>query len=121
MRAAKCYLMTGSPSLSIDYYRKVLEVEKKNKQALAELELSQNVQRDLEAATLALDGGQFQKVCDSKVGELDADKCLQAIVCMRKCLSEAPHCTLFRSKLAEALVFSKNYDEAQIIAKYTFS
>lgn len=100
LRAAKCYLMTGNPSLSIDYYRKVLQVEKKNKQALAELQLSQLVQKHLEAANAALESGQFQK----------------AVMFLQKCLEEAPHCISFRSKLAEALVFTKNYNEAQIIA-----
>ena len=60
--------MTGNPSLSIDYYRKVLQVEKKNKQALAELELSQNVQKDLEASDTAFDNGQFQKVGTKLLG-----------------------------------------------------
>lgn len=54
--------MTGNPSLSIDYYRKVLEVEKKNKQALAELKISQGVQKNLEAASCALRSKQFHKV-----------------------------------------------------------
>ena len=63
LRAAKCHLMTGNPSLSIDYYRKVLQVEKRNKQALAELQISQHVQSHLEAADAALECGKFQMVC----------------------------------------------------------
>lgn len=62
MRAAKCHLMTGNPSLSIDYYRKVLSVEKRNKQALAELELSQVVLKDLEAASMAFECKQYLRV-----------------------------------------------------------
>lgn len=45
----------------------------------------------------------------------------QAVASLQKCLEEAPHCTAFRSKLAEALVFMRDYNEAQIIAKYLVS
>lgn len=62
LRAAKCYFMLGNPSLSIDYYRKVLSIEKKNKQALAELELSQQVQSHLESASHAFEDRLFLKV-----------------------------------------------------------
>jgi hypothetical protein len=54
--------MTGNPSLSIDYYGKVLQVEKKNKQALSELEVSQRIKKDLEASNSAFENGQFQEV-----------------------------------------------------------
>ena len=50
LRAAKCYLMLGNPSLSVDYYHKVLLVEKRNKQAQDELEVSQKVLGHLERA-----------------------------------------------------------------------
>ena len=36
LRAAKCHLMLGNPSLSIDYYRKVLELAPGNTQAKQE-------------------------------------------------------------------------------------
>lgn len=59
--------MTGNPSLSIDYYRKVLSVEKKNKQALSELALSQEVLRNMEAATLAMQSKAYREasLCDT--------------------------------------------------------
>ena len=62
LRAAKCYLMTGNPSLSIDYYRKVLNVEKRNKQAMHEMRISQEVKTQLEAADQALENKEFHKV-----------------------------------------------------------
>lgn len=37
LRAAKCHLMLGNPSLSMDYYRKVLERAPANKQAKQEV------------------------------------------------------------------------------------
>ena len=37
LRAAKCHLMLGSPSLSVDYYRKVLERAPGNSQAKVEV------------------------------------------------------------------------------------
>ena len=37
LRAAKCHLMLGNPSLSIDYYRKVLERAPGNTQAKSEV------------------------------------------------------------------------------------
>ena len=55
--------MLGNPSLSIDYYNKVLSVEKRNKQALAELEVSKSVLGDLASADLALEKKQYHKVC----------------------------------------------------------
>ena len=53
--------MTGNPSLSIDYYRKVLSVEKKNKQALSELAVSQEVLRNMESASLAMDSKAYHE------------------------------------------------------------
>ena len=53
--------MVGNPSLSIDYYNKVLRVERRNKQALAELEVSRTVQRDYDAAISALENKQYHK------------------------------------------------------------
>ena len=41
---------------------KVLKVERKNKQALAELKVSQAVMQNLETATTALESGHFHKV-----------------------------------------------------------
>ena len=37
LRAAKCHLMLGNPSLSLDFYEKVLNVEPKNQQAIEEV------------------------------------------------------------------------------------
>ena len=37
---------------------------------------------------------------------------------LQRCLEEAPECIIFRTRLAEALVFSRSFDEAHIIAKY---
>lgn len=54
--------MTGNPSLSVDYYRKVLSVEKKNKQAMAEMQISQDIQTHLEAADAAMENKEFHKV-----------------------------------------------------------
>ena len=67
LRAAKCHLMLGNPSLSIDYYNKVLQVETKNKQALQELRVSQSVFKDLGDATVAMERKQYRKVIISSV------------------------------------------------------
>ena len=40
LRAAKCYLMLGNPSLSIDFYMKVLHVQPHHKQAKEEVRRS---------------------------------------------------------------------------------
>lgn len=48
--------------MSIDYYRKVLSIEKRNKQALSELELSRTIQGYLDSATLAFENKQYHKV-----------------------------------------------------------
>lgn len=37
LRAAKCHLMLGNPSLSIDFYQKVLHVQPHHKQAKEEV------------------------------------------------------------------------------------
>ena len=37
LRAAKCHLMLGNPSLSMDFYRKVLELQPGNSQAKQEV------------------------------------------------------------------------------------
>lgn len=37
MRAAKCHLMLGNPSLSIDFYHKVLHMQPHHKQAKEEV------------------------------------------------------------------------------------
>ena len=37
MRAAKCHLMLGNPSLALDFYQKVLSFEPHNGQALQEV------------------------------------------------------------------------------------
>lgn len=42
LRAAKCHLMLGNPSLSIDYYRKVLERSPTNTQAKQEVSVGTN-------------------------------------------------------------------------------
>lgn len=42
LRAAKCHLMLGNPSLSIDYYRKVLERAPTNTQAKQEVSVVTN-------------------------------------------------------------------------------
>lgn len=62
LRAAKCHLMLGNPSLSIDYYSKVLDVERANKQARAELELSRSVQQNLEKAERQVAKGDYRTV-----------------------------------------------------------
>lgn len=54
--------MLGNPSLSIDYYNKVLLLEKKNKQALSELEVSRSVLKDLSDAMAAMDSKHYYKV-----------------------------------------------------------
>jgi len=54
--------MLGNPSLSIDYYDKVLKVERRNKQALEERELSKIVLEALSTASLAMEKKQFKKV-----------------------------------------------------------
>lgn len=62
MRAAKCYLMLGNPSLSVDYYHKVLVVEKKNKQAQDELVVSKKVLGHLEKAKKETERGEHRTV-----------------------------------------------------------
>ena len=37
LRAAKCHMMMGNPSLSIDWYNKALELQPRNKQAAEEV------------------------------------------------------------------------------------
>lgn len=37
LRAAKCHLMLGNPSLSVDFYNKVLTLQPKNTQAVQEV------------------------------------------------------------------------------------
>ncbi len=54
--------MTGNPSLSIDYYKKVLAVEKRNKQALAELLVSQRILKNLEEAAHCTENKQYRMV-----------------------------------------------------------
>ncbi len=54
--------MLGNPSLSIDYYTKVLQVERKNKQAKSEMEISKRVLDSLNAATVAMEKQQYSKV-----------------------------------------------------------
>ena len=55
--------MLGNPSLSIDYYDKVLKVERRNKQALEERELSKMVLEALNTACLAMEKKLYKKVC----------------------------------------------------------
>ena len=62
LRAAKCHLMLGNPSLSIDYYNKVLKVERRNRQALSELEVSRSVLDCLNTATAAMEKNHYSKV-----------------------------------------------------------
>lgn len=57
--------MLGNPSLSIDYYNKVLTVEKKNKQALNELAVSQSVFKNLNDANIAMESKHYHKVVSS--------------------------------------------------------
>lgn len=62
LRAAKCHLMLGNPSLSIDYYQKVLGFERGNKQAMAEMEASRNVLGSLKRAETESNRGEHRTV-----------------------------------------------------------
>ncbi|XP_064389364.1 dnaJ homolog subfamily C member 7-like [Halichondria panicea] len=99
LRAAKCHLMLGNPSLSIDYYQKVLGFERGNKQALAEMEVSRNVLSGLERAEQEANKKEYRT----------------AVYYLDCCLRDAP-CAKFKTLKAEALVYSKLYDEAQGLA-----
>jgi len=62
LRAAKCHLMLGNPNLSIDFYRKVLSVQPRHKQAKEELEVSQRALLHLERANLETERGEHRTV-----------------------------------------------------------
>lgn len=63
LRAGKCHLMLGNPSLSIDYYHKVLQFEKGNRQAQAEMDISHKVLQHLERAQSESLRGEHRTVC----------------------------------------------------------
>lgn len=96
LRAAKCHLMLGNPSLSLDFYEKVLNVEPKNQQALEEMQVSNSVKTHLTKA-----------IFDSQRGEHR-----DAVFRMDQCLNAAPSCTLFKIIKAEALVMCSRCEEA---------
>ena len=62
LRAAKCHLMLGNPSLSLDYYQKVLGFERANKQALAEMEVSHRVLGHMKKAERENSRGEYRTV-----------------------------------------------------------
>ena len=62
LRAAKCHLMLGNPSLSIDYYHKVLHFEKANKQAQSEMDVSRKVLGHMDRAKAESIKGEYRTV-----------------------------------------------------------
>lgn len=62
LRAAKCHLMLGNPSLSIDYYHKVLQFEKGNKQAQSEMDVSRKVLGYMDRAKSETQKGEYRTV-----------------------------------------------------------
>jgi len=101
LRAAKCHLMLGNPNLSIDFYRKVLSVQPRHKQAKEELEVSQRALLHLERANLETERGEHRT----------------AVYYLDRCLEAAPNCVQFQTMKAESLALSKRYDDAHYIAK----
>eukprot|EP00731_Ephydatia_muelleri_P020267 Em0012g1092a len=101
LRAAKCHLMLGNPSLSLDFYEKVLNVEPKNQQAIEEMQVSSNVKNHLAKA-----------IFDSQRGEYR-----DAVFRLDQCLRAAPYCILFRVMKAEALVMCSRCEEAHDLCK----
>lgn len=99
LRAAKCHLMLGYPSLSIDYYRKVLEQAPTNTQAKHELECSQKVEACLKQARSAAEEEDHRT----------------AVYYLDRCLDATPHCLLFKTMRAEALALCKRYDDAHSV------
>ncbi len=119
LRAAKCHLMLGNPSLSIDYYQKVLGFERGNKQALAEMEVSRNVLSGLERAEQEANKKEYRTVSlppPTHTPPYPPPPHEQAVYYLDCCLRDAP-CAKFKTLKAEALVYSKLYDEAQGLAK----
>lgn len=93
--------MMGNPPLAIDYYNKVLRVEARNKQAKEELEIAMRVQLNLRLADTQTEKGEHR----------------HAVYYLDRCLDDAPLCSRFMTKKAEALMFAKRYDDAQSLAK----
>ncbi len=73
LRAAKCHLMLGNPSLSIDYYQKVLLVERGNKQAMAEMETSRKISDSLKRAERESSRGEYRTVRYILVTQYDTE------------------------------------------------
>jgi DnaJ family protein C protein 7 len=96
LRAAKCYMMVGNPSLSIDYYDKALSLQPHNTQAVDEKSQCQVLISNIEKSQQLFDKGDF-RAC---VHYLD------------RCLNIVPFCEKFRTFKAEALAMNGNIDEA---------
>jgi DnaJ family protein C protein 7 len=103
LRAAKCHLMLGNPSLSIDYYHKVLERAPGNSQAKSEvnflLETSKSVDDSLQRAKAAAVKSDFRT----------------AVYYLDRCLEAAPRCLIFQTLRAEALALCQRYEDAHAV------
>ncbi|XP_019854968.1 PREDICTED: dnaJ homolog subfamily C member 7-like [Amphimedon queenslandica] len=99
LRAAKCHMMMGNPSLSTDYYDKVLMIQPGNSQAKEE-----------------------KKQCESMIHyltraeqEFDKSKFRECIFSLDQCLAVSPSCTRFRTLKAEALAKHGRLDDAVVL------